>query len=97
MPEISDNILLFHRGLDVVTLKGYFLGEKADLLIGMAVREPLAAMWAWMTGRGCARGVASHSPTTNSASEGLDSRPAIAFSSHPLSLPLLPPSCLGCL
>jgi len=69
MPEISDNILLFHRGLDVVTLKGYFLGEKADLLIGMAVREPLAAMWAWMTGRGCARGVASHSPTTNSASE----------------------------
>jgi len=51
LPDISDHILIFHRGLDVVKLRGFFFAEKVDMLMGMAVREPLAALTAALTGR----------------------------------------------
>jgi hypothetical protein len=39
--EISDRILVFHRGIDTATASGLYIAEKIDLLVSYLVAQPL--------------------------------------------------------
>ncbi|KAK9827868.1 hypothetical protein WJX74_006810 [Apatococcus lobatus] len=44
LAEISDRILVFHRGIKEVRAQGMFINEKIDLLVQYVIVEPLSAL-----------------------------------------------------
>mmetsp|Transcript_19840 Transcript_19840/g.59942 ORF Transcript_19840/g.59942 Transcript_19840/m.59942 type:complete len:665 (-) Transcript_19840:1314-3308(-) len=42
--EISDRILVFHRGIDTATASGLYIAEKIDLLVSYLIAGPLARL-----------------------------------------------------
>ncbi|CAD7700320.1 unnamed protein product [Ostreobium quekettii] len=54
LAEMSDSILVFHRGVGVIKVEGLFISEKIDLLVAHlvgAITGPLSRLWKWATGK----------------------------------------------
>ena len=48
--EMSDRVLVFHRGVGVAKMRGLFLNEKVDLLVEYGFTNPVARLWNWIKG-----------------------------------------------
>lgn len=48
LAEMSDRVLVFHRGVGVAKMTGLFLSEKVDLIVEYGFTNPLARFWNWI-------------------------------------------------
>ncbi|EFJ44712.1 hypothetical protein VOLCADRAFT_95056 [Volvox carteri f. nagariensis] len=51
LPDLSDRVLVFHRGITVAQASGLYTGEKVDLLVDYLITQPLMKLWNYLRGR----------------------------------------------
>lgn len=48
LPDLSDRILIFHRGIGVAKDQGMYINQKVDLIVDYLLVTPILRLWAWL-------------------------------------------------